>query len=300
MTTVDALAPTEPVAASTLPTSGWRRFARRFARQRVSLVAATVLLLIVLAAVFAPWISPYDPAEQNLQLVLAEPFTDGHVLGTDELGRDVLSRLIYGARFSLMASALAVGIGLVVGFPLGVVAGYRGGRIDWALMRLTDALMSFPSIILAITVVAALGPGLTNAMIAVGIVFAPRLARLARDATLGVNHATYVEAARSMGLPHRSIVWRHIVPHILSPMIVMVSILAGHAMIIEAGLSFLGLGVVPPDASWGSILSGAFRFNANAPLLIVWPGVCIVVTVLCLNLVGDGLKDSVGRETRRG
>lgn len=297
MTAIDATMATEPVAGSA--TSSGRRFLRRFLRQRVSVVAAVVLLLIILVAIFAPWIAPADPDKQNLQLVLAEPFTDGHILGTDELGRDVLSRLMYGARYSLMASVLAVGIGLVIGFPFGVIAGYRGGVIDWAIMRMTDALMSFPSIILAITVVAALGPGLTNAMIAVGIVFAPRLARLARDATLGVQHETYVEAARSMGLPHRSIVVRHIVPHILSPMIVMASILAGHAMIIEAGLSFLGLGVVPPAASWGSILSSAFRFNANAPLLIVWPGLCIVTTVLCLNLVGDGLKDSVGRETRK-
>jgi len=273
---------------------------RRFLRQRVAVAAALGLFVIVAAAVFAPVLAPHDPDVQNLRASLEPSFTDGHLLGTDELGRDVLSRLMFGAWTSLLAALQAVGIGALLGLVPGLLAGFFGGKVDWVVLRAVEAFMSFPPIILAIVVVAALGPGLTNAMIAVGIVFAPRFARMARDATMSVRHETFIEAARSMGLSPAKIMWRHVVPHILSPLIVMATVLAGVAMIVEAGLSFVGLGARPPSSSWGTMLAGAFRFTTNAPMLIVWPGLCVVVTVLCLNLVGDGVRDSIGKETRAG
>lgn len=296
MTTVEM--PGAAMAAVTTKAPRRRSFVRRFAEQRVAMAALTVLALIVLAAVFASWLAPHPPNAQNLRNILKGPGSDGHLLGTDHLGRDVLSRLIYGARFSLLASVEAVGVGLLIGFLPGLFAGYIGGKVDWCVMRLIEAFMAFPPIILAIAVVASLGPGLTNAMIAVGVVFAPRFARMTRDATLGVREETFVEAARSMGLRRSTILRRHVVPHVLSPLIVMTTILAGVAMIVEAGLSYVGLGAVPPDSSWGTMLAGSIRYTTNSPLLIVWPGLCVVVCVVCLNLVGDGIKDSVGRETR--
>lgn len=284
--------PREPVASTR------RTFRRRFLEQRIAVIALIALIAIALIAIFAPVLAPHSPTAQNLRNVLKPAGTDGHLLGTDHLGRDVLSRLIYGARFSLMAAVQAVGVGVLIGFLPGMVAGYVGGRVDWLIMRIIEAIMAFPPIILAIAVVAALGPGLTNAMIAIGIVFAPRIARLSRDATLGVKEETFVEAARSMGLHPFVILMRHIAPHILSPLIVLVTVLAGVAMIVEAGLSYIGLGAIPPDSSWGTMLAGSVRYTTNSPLLIVWPGLCIVITVVCLNLVGDGIKDSVGRESR--
>ena len=196
-------------------------------------------------------LAPYDPNDQDLRAILLPPRSPGHLLGTDNLGRDVLSRLMYGARFSLLASVEAVGVGVLIGFLPGLLAGYFTGRTDWVVMRFIEAFMAFPPIILAIAVVAAIGPGLTNSMIAVGLVFAPRFARMTRDATLAVREETFVEAARSLGLRRSTILRRHVVPHILSPLIVMITVLAGVAMIVEAGLSFVGLGAIPPDSSWG-------------------------------------------------
>jgi ABC-type dipeptide/oligopeptide/nickel transport system permease subunit len=230
---------------------------------------------------------------------LLPAFSPGHLLGTDHLGRDILSRLLFSARVSLVAAGEAVGIGAVLGIVPGLLSGYIGRWFDWLIMRCADALMSFPPVILAIAVIAALGPGLTNAMIAVGIVFAPRFARIARSAVLTVREESFIEAARSMGLRTGKIVRRHILPHVLSPIIVTASVLAGVAMIVEAGLSFVGLGVQPPDSSWGSMLATSFRFISNDPALMVWPGMCVIVTVLALNLLGDGIRDSLGREIRR-
>jgi ABC-type dipeptide/oligopeptide/nickel transport system permease subunit len=278
---------------------GRRSFVRRFLEQRTAVVALFVLVLIVSVAVFAAQLAPHDPNAQNLRANLLPPGSSGHLLGTDNLGRDVVSRLMYGARFSLLASLYAVGVGVLIGFIPGLLAGYFGGRTDWVVMRFIEAFMAFPPIILAIAVVAAIGPGLTNSMIAVGLVFAPRIARMTRDATMAVREETFVEAARSLGLRRAAILRRHVVPHILSPLIVMITVLAGVAMIVEAGLSFVGLGAIPPDSSWGTMLAGSIRFTTNSPWLIVWPGLCIMIAVVCFNLVGDGIKDSVGRETRR-
>jgi ABC-type dipeptide/oligopeptide/nickel transport system permease subunit len=303
MTTIDALVPgSDPSEILTLGRAELplRRFLRRFLAQKVAVAAAAVLFLIVVVAIAAPVLAPVDPNAQDLRARLLPPLSSGHLLGTDHLGRDVLSRLLFGARISLVAALEAVGIGAAGGIVPGLFAGYVGRWLDWVVMRWTDALMSFPPVILAIAVIAALGPGLTNAMIAVGVVFSPRFARIARGAVLAVREETFVEAARSMGLPTSTIVRRHILPHVLSPLIVTASVLAGVAMVVEAGLSFVGLGVQPPQSSWGSMLASSFRFMANQPTLILWPGLCIIATVLALNLLGDGIRDALGREVRRG
>lgn len=277
---------------------GLKRFLKRFRRQRPAMIALGFLMLVAFVAVFASVLAPHDPDTQNLRNTLGSPFTSEHWLGTDELGRDVLSRLIFAARISLMAAGIAVSVGFVLGVPLGLLSGFIGGRLDTLLMRLTDAVMSFPPLILAIAVIAILGPSLVNAMLAIGIVFAPRFLRLVRGAVLTVREETYIEAARTIGTPTPIILVRHVLPNVLSPLIVQISLAAGFSLLAEAGLSFLGLGVQPPDASWGSMMGRAFRSLSQQSWLIVWPGMMIVLTVLAFNVLGDGLRDSLGRETR--
>lgn len=288
----------EAVSLGTRHESPSRRFARRFLTQRVAVVSAVVLLLMVLSAIFAPLLAPLDPNKTDLRSVLLAPGSGDHLLGTDYLGRDVLSRLVFAGRVSLIAAIQAVGVGLLLGVAPALVTGYVGRWGDWLLMRFTDALLAFPPLILAITVIGILGTGLTNAMIGVGIIFAPRFARITRAAVLSVREETFVEAARSMGLSQPRIIWRHVLPHVLSPLVVTATVLAGMAMIIEAGLSFIGLGVQVPEASWGSMLSTGYRYIRVSPTLILWPGLAIMVTVLSINLLGDGIRDALGREVR--
>lgn len=287
---VPATPPRRPIA----------RFTRRFRRQRAGLVAGAFLLFILFLAIFGPWLAPHDPNAQNLSLYLADPFTSGHLLGTDELGRDVLSRLIYSARVSLLAATLAVSIGFAIGVPLGLIAGFVGGKVDGFLMRVTDAVMAFPPLILAIAVIGALGPSMVNAMTAVGIIFAPRFIRLVRSSVLTVREETFIEASRSMGTPAHWIITRHVLPNSLSPLIVQVSLAAGFSLLAEAGLSFLGLGVQPPDASWGTMLGRGFRVGGEQAWLVVWPGLAIALSVLAFNVLGDAIRDSLGREVRTG
>jgi len=274
------------------------RFRRRFRTQRAAMIALGYLILVTLAALLAPLIAPHDPLEQDLANTFQSPSWT-HLLGTDELGRDELSRLLFAARLSLIASAQAVAIGMVLGVPPGLVAGYFGGWVSTVIMRLTDAVMSFPPLLLAIALVAALGPGLTNAMIAVGIIFAPRFLRVVRASVLAVREETYIEASRGIGTPSLKILRRHVVPNAIAPLIVQVSLGAGLAMLAEAALSFLGLGVQPPDASWGSMLGRAFSIINQEASLIFYPGAAIAVTVLAFNVLGDGIRDSIGREVRR-
>lgn len=280
------------------PVSARARFLRRFRRQRPALVALVFLLLLVAVAVLAPVLAPDDPRAQDLQAVLDRPGGE-HLLGTDQVGRDVLSRMLFAARISLLAAAQAVLVAVALGVPLGLVAGYVSGAVDTLVMRVTDAVMAFPPLLLAISLVGVLGPSLTNAMLAVGIVFAPRFLRLVRGATLAVREETFIEASRGLGCSTPRLVARHILPNVLSPLVVQVSLTAGLAMLAEASLSFLGLGVQPPDASWGAMLGQAFRFFGQAPWLIMIPGVAIGLTVLSFNVLGDGLRDSLGREVRR-
>ena len=275
-----------------------RRSARRFRRQRVPLVALIFLVIVAAAAVLAPLIAPHDPDANNLRNAMAGPSGE-HWLGTDDLGRDVFSRLLFAARISLLAAVQAVGVGILLGVLPGVVAGYFRGWVDHVVMRVTDVLLAFPPIILAIAIVGVLGASLTNAMLAIGVIFAPRFARLMRASVMQVREETYVEASRSIGTPTWTILRKRVVPNSISPLIVQLSLASGTAMIAEATLSFLGLGVQPPDASWGSMVGRSVRHIDRAPMLIVLPGLAIALTVLALNLVGDGLRDSIGRETRR-
>jgi peptide/nickel transport system permease protein len=278
--------------------SGLERFLRRFRQQHLALWALGFLVLLVVGAVFAPWLAPFDPLAQNLDRVLESPSLT-HWFGTDELGRDVFSRTLFAARVSLLAAAQAVSIAIVIGVPPGLIAGLWGGQTDNLIMRATDALMSFPPLILAVALIAVLGPSLTNAMIAVGVLLSPTFLRLMRATTMAVAQETYVEAARSIGCTQGWIIRKHVLPNVVSPLFVQISVFAGVAMLAEAGLSFLGLGAQPPDSSWGAMVGRGFRYINHAPSLIFFPGLAIAVTVLALYVLGDGLRDSLGREVRR-
>ena len=294
-----AAAHTKPEAVTTPVVTSRQRFVRRFKRQRLAVAALVFLVLVGLVAIFAPWLTPTDPNQIDLGNALQPPF-NGKGLGTDQLGRDVLSRLIAASRVSVQAAVQSVGIGLVFGVPAGLAAGYFGGRVDRLIVRISDALLAFPPLVLAIAVIAVLGSNLTNAMIAIGIIFAPRFLRLARAEVLSIREETYVEAARSIGTPSWKILSRHILPNALPPLIVQASLSAGFAMLAEAGLSFLGLGVQPPRASWGSMLAEAAAVINREWTLMLAPGICIIVITLAFNILGDGLRDSIGRETRAG
>lgn len=266
----------------------------RVVRDPVGAASLSVIALLVAIAVAGPVLAPYDPAAQDLTRRFASP-SAAHWLGTDDLGRDVLSRLIYATRISLLAAGQAVATMLVLAIPTGALAGYAGGRLDLVLGRIADALLSVPPLVLAISVVTALGPGLTNAMLAVGVSFSPTLFRVTRAAALNVRDETYMQAAMLSGCTTPQILTRHVLPNILSPVLVQITIMAGLAILAEAGLSFLGLGVQPPDASWGAMLANAYHAVFTDWQLMIWPGLCILIASLSLNLLGDVLRDSIGR-----
>ena len=253
--------------------------------------AASLLFLLMLAALAltADWVAPYRPSAQDLGNTLSPP-SGAHWLGTDDLGRDTLSRLIHGAPLTLSASFLAVAVAVLLGVPVGLAAGYLGGRFDEMVGRLIDTLLSFPAIVLAIAVTGALGIGLTNSMIAVGIVFSPQLARIVRARALVVRNELYVDAARCFGAPTSSILWRHVLPNTLQPVIVQVTLLLAGALLAEASLSFLGLGVQPPHVSWGSMLARAYQNMELAPQQMYAPGLAILLTALAFNTLGESLR----------
>jgi peptide/nickel transport system permease protein len=283
----------------TLALSARKRFLRRFRANTGAMIALGFLVFLVIIAIIGPHITPYDPNAQDLLNALSDPFKGGHVFGTDELGRDTLSRLIVGTRVAMLAAFQAVIIGMTLGVPPGLLAGFFSGRVDLFIMRVTDALQSFPPLILAIAVVGILGPGLRNAMLAVGIIFAPNFLRIVRGAVLEVREETFIEASRSIGTPTARIIRTRILPNVLPPLLVQISLAAGFALLAEASLSFLGLGVQLPQASWGLMLGRGYNFFSRQPWMIVFPGVLIALTVLSFNVVGDGLRDSIGREVRR-
>jgi peptide/nickel transport system permease protein len=272
---------------------------RTLRHDRWAMVSLVVLVLIVLATTAAPLVAPQGPNEQDLLNRLQGP-SGQHLLGTDELGRDLLSRLIHGGRVTLYGAGLAVLVALVGGIPLGLLAGYRGGWVDAVLSRLADGLMSVPAIVLALTIVAVLGPGITNAMLAIGLVFVPRFLRLTRATTSDVRRTTFIEASISLGCPTSRILWRHVLPNIASSLLVQVSLLMGAAILAEAAISFLGIGARPPTASWGSLIGGASSRLATHPYLVLAPGLAMVVTVLSLQLLADGVRDALSRGTSRG
>jgi peptide/nickel transport system permease protein len=274
-----------------------RRALRRLLKRKGAVVGLIVIAIFMVLALFAPLVSPYDPTATSWSLVRKAP-SAAHWFGTDDLGRDILARVIYGARASLLAGAISVGIALTIGVPLGLIAGYRGGFIDGLISRMTDAMLACPFLILAIALAAFLGPSLGNAMIAIGISATPIFIRLTRGQVMAVKVEDYVEAARAMGNPPWRIALFHILPNILPALLVQATLSIAAAIIAEAALSFLGLGQQPPFPSWGSMLNAAQRFLVNAPWMAIWPGLAIFLVVLSLNLVGDGLRDALDPRTR--
>ena len=276
-----------------------RRWAvlRRAASARLAAFGAAVTLTAVLVGAAAPLLAPYDPLKQNLSTTLARPGRT-HLLGSDNIGRDVLSRLIWGTRISLVAGVVSVAMASVAGSLIGLLAGYSGGRIDNLAMRLMDAVLSFPPLVLALALGAVLGADLTGVLIALGVVYTPTFARLMRGQVLAIRGREYIEAARALGAPGWSIAWRHVVPNAATPIVVQASLSVGFAILAEASLSFLGLGVQPPEASWGSMINAGRGYLRQAPWIVFGPGAALFVTVLGLNFLGDAVRDALDPRLR--
>jgi peptide/nickel transport system permease protein len=274
-----------------------RRALHRLFRRKGAIVGLVVIATFIVLALFAPLITPYDPIATSWTMVRKPP-SALHWFGTDDLGRDVLTRVIYGTRASLTAGAISVGIAFSIGVPLGLLSGYQGGFVDALISRITDAMLACPFLILAIALAAFLGPSLGNAMIAIGISATPIFLRLTRGQTMSVKVEDYVEAARAVGNPPWRIALVHILPNVMPALLVQATLSIAAAIIAEAALSFLGLGQQPPAPSWGSMLNSAQRFLSNAPWMALWPGLAIFLVVLSFNLVGDGLRDALDPHER--
>lgn len=267
----------------------------RFFSNKLGMVGLSIVVLVGLIALFAPLIAPHSPELTNLANTLQKP-SSTHLLGTDDLGRDVLSRLIFGAQTTVLAATQATLISIIGGVPLGLIAGYWGGAIDSVLSRIADAFMAFPALLLAVIIVGLTGPGLSNAMFAIGVVYAPRLFRITRSACIGIRPETFIRASETIGLRDTSIIIRHILPNVLSPLLVQISLTMAATVLAEASLSFLGLGVEPPEASWGSILGRSVPFMTTQFIPVIAAGVAIFTLVLSFNVAGDALRDSIGRK----
>lgn len=263
---------------------------RRLVRHSSLLAGAVIATIVVMSAVLAPRLAPYDPIEQSFSDQLLRPSLT-HPFGTDEFGRDIFSRVIYGARIALVVGVVADGIAAVLGVVLGVASGYFGGLTDAWLMRSVDVMLAFPYLLLAMIVVAILGPSLVNAMIAIGVVYTPQFARVIRSAVLQIKEEDFVEAARATGAGWFRILSKNILPNILSPILVMATLTVGFMIVETAGLSFLGLGASPPTPEWGSMLATGRSFMLTAPWIATFPGLAILITVIGFNLIGDGLRD---------
>src|SRR5712692_2713413 len=292
----------ERAASRARPASAPRRarrwnVVRRAARVRLAPFGAAVMLLAVLVALAAPLLAPYDPLAQNLGNTLARPGR-AHLLGTDNVGRDVLSRVIWGTRVSLVAGLVSVALAVVAGSLLGILAGYCGGRVDGLVMRLMDAVLSFPPLVLALALGAVLGAGLGGVLVALGVVYTPTFARLMRGQVLSVTARDYVDAARALGAPGWRVAWRHVVPNAMNPIIVQASLSVAFAILAEASLSFLGLGIQPPQASWGSMINAGRGYLQQAPWIVFGPGAALFVTVVGLNFVGDAVRDALDQRLR--
>jgi peptide/nickel transport system permease protein len=270
---------------------------RRAARARLAPFGAAVMLIAIVVAVAAPVVSPHDPLRQNLGHALARP-DRVHWLGTDNVGRDVLSRVIWGTRVSLVAGFISVALAVLTGGGLGIVAGYAGGRVDGIVMRVMDAVLSFPPLVLALALGAVLGAGLTGVLIALGVVYTPTFARLMRGQVLAVKARDYVDAARALGAPGWRIACRHVLPNAATPIVVQASLSVAFAILAEASLSFLGLGVQPPEASWGSMINAGRGYLQQAPWIVFGPGAALFVTVVGLNFVGDAVRDALDPRAR--
>ena len=270
---------------------------RRMARNPLALVGLAIVVVMLLAAIFAAQISPYSPTQANLKLYVKPPSAE-HVLGTDDVGRDVFSRIIYGARISLQVSILAIVIGLLVGVPLGMIAGFYGGRVDTLIMRLTDVFLAFPLLLLAIALVAAIGPSQNSAFIALGIAIWPYFARLVRGQSLSLKNYDFVLAARSIGARDVRILAAHMLPNMLTPIIIYSTVQIAAVILNESALAFLGLGAQPPTPSWGGMLADTRSFLTSAPWLPTYPGIAIFLASLGFNLLGDGLRDALDLKQR--
>ena len=282
--------------------SRWEDFRRTFFSNRLAVFGTVVMAVFILMAVFAPLVAPYDPLQQDLAAKFAPP-SAAHPLGQDELGRDILSRIIYGARISLTAGLAAVAIATGVGTLIGVVSGYFGGWSDSLLMRVMDVILAFPSILLAIIIVSVLGPSLPNAMLAIGIVFIPQMARVVRSAVISVRERDYNEAERALGAGNARIIFSGVLPNSMAPLIVQATLTLATAILDIAALSFLGLGARAPSPEWGAMLTDAFRSGFGVFLegqhAIIFPGIAIAISVLSVNFIGDGLRDALDPRRRR-
>lgn len=287
MATAEAL-----VARAAREQSPGREAVRRLRRNRAAMAGLVVIVLLLAVGLLAPLIAPYSYYETSLADRIQSP-SAAHWLGTDDLGRDVLSRILYGARISLLIGVFSVGISLAIGLPLGAVAGYLGGLVDSVIMRLMDVMLAFPSFLLAVMIAGILGPSLRNAMIAIGIVQVPRYVRILRASVLSVKAEPYVEAASALGVPSGRILARHVVPNCLAPLIVQSTLGVASAILEAAGLSFLGLGAQPPSPEWGAMLASGRNLLQVAPWVVTYPGLAILVAVLGFNLFGDGLRDAL-------
>ncbi len=278
-----------PLAAAERVVPARRKGIPRKWRNPIGIIGAVIILFTVGMAIFAPVISPYSPSEQAAKRLLAP--SGAHLMGTDELGRDTFSRIVYGARVSLQVGIVAVFIALALGVVIGVCAGFFGGRVDTGLMRVVDVMFAFPGLILAIVIAGLLGPSRRNAMLAIGIVYAPAFARVIRGSVLSVMGEPYVEAGRVLGARSGWLIRKYVLPNILAPLIVLTTVYLSTAILSEAALSFLGLGAQPPEPSWGGMLNIARTYMEISPAMAIFPGLAIMVVVLGFNFLGDGLRD---------
>jgi peptide/nickel transport system permease protein len=288
-----------PLAQAGIPAAAgpWARAFKRLRRRRGAMAGGLVVLLFVAMALLAPWIAPHDPIATSWSAIRQAPSAT-HWFGTDEIGRDVLSRVVWGTQASLLAGVVSVSISLLLGVPIGLLAGFVGGWVDGLISRITDAFLACPFLILAIAMAAFLGPSLSNAMIAIGVSATPIFVRLARAQVINVQVEDYIEAARAVGNPPWRIALRHVLPNITAPVMVQATLAIASAVIAEASLSFLGLGQQPPAPSWGSMLNTAKNYMDNAPWMAIWPGLSIFLLVLSFNLLGDGLRDALDPRQR--
>ncbi|MBQ7155134.1 MAG: ABC transporter permease [Synergistaceae bacterium] len=270
----------------------------RLAKSPLAMFGLAIIFVLVFCAIFAEVISPYSPIKQDLMHMFETPSAQ-HWLGTDEFGRDILSRLIYGARVSLQVGFIAVGIALITGGMLGAISGYYSGRLDNCIMRVMDVLLSIPQTLLAIAIVAALGPSLMNLMIAVGISAVPTYARIVRGSVLSIRSMEFIEAARAAGSSDLRIILKHIIPNSMAPIIVQSTLGVASAILNAAGLSFIGLGIQPPNPEWGAMLSGGRQYIRDYPHMTLYPGLAIMLTILALNFLGDGLRDALDPKLKR-
>lgn len=277
------------IAASVRPAAAWRRLVGH----RSALLGMTVLAVYVVTAVFGPIVFPFTPGQNHLESVLFPPGQGGHLLGTDNFGRDELLLLVYGSRYTLSLGLMAVALGIAIGVPLGAISGYSGGWVDILIQRFTDILLAFPSIVLALGLVAALGVGLRNVVIAVGVSSVPSFIRLVRADSLRLRELPFVEAARALGVSPSRILLRHVIPNAIAPVIVQATLQMGFAILLAASLGFFGLGVQPPTPEWGELLGEARNYIFSDPNLATFPGLAIFAAVLAFNLVGDGLRDAL-------